>query len=311
MAFDPAEFLVARGLIGKGAEVVGRPLAGGYWNENFRVRAAGVDWVVKHYKTGLKPTLFPILPADEARALHLLTGAQVAPERVAFFEAGEGHGPVLVYRYYPGRPWVEDVGPVAELLRRQHAVESDGFRLLPTEPEEILADADRLPRPPEDDPLWREARARRPSPADGPRLKRRVLVHTDVGPGNLIVGARGVRLIDWQCPGLGEAAEDLWTFLSPAFLILYQHPGLGRKEATRFLGAYGDPETRVRLDFLAPYFAYRMATYCCFRRHQLSRPGDEAARDRYEQAARAEIGTLPAPGSGRTGLKPSPSGRSS
>ncbi|MFQ5985620.1 MAG: phosphotransferase family protein [Alphaproteobacteria bacterium] len=307
MAFDPAGFLVAHGLIGSSAGVLARPLAGGYWNENFRVKGPGVDWVVKHYRTRLKPTLFPNLPADEARALQVLKGMHVAPESVAFVEAGEGHGPVLVYRYYPGRPWVEDVGPVAELLRRQHAVETDGFRLLPSEPDEILADADRLPRAPEDDPLWREAQARRPQPGEVPRLERRVLVHTDVGPGNLIVGAQGVRLIDWQCPGLGDPAEDLWTFLSAAILILYQHPGLGPKEAARFVDAYGDPETRARLDFLAPYFAYRLAAYCCFRRYQLCGPGDEAARDRYERAARAQIDALPPPDSGGARLKPSPS----
>ena len=27
-----------------------------------------------------------------------------------------------------------------------------------------------------------------------------VLLHTDVVPGNLILGDEGLRLIDWQCP---------------------------------------------------------------------------------------------------------------
>jgi thiamine kinase len=40
-----------------------------------------------------------------------------------------------------------------------------------------------------------------------------VLLHTDVVPGNLILGDKGLQLIDWQCPAIGDPIVDIMMFL--------------------------------------------------------------------------------------------------
>jgi aminoglycoside phosphotransferase (APT) family kinase protein len=296
MVFDILDFLRRRGLISGTTDLTVTPLTGGFWNDNFRVRGAGVDWVVKHHRKEHRESLFPNLPDAEAQALQALRSAGVAPEPVAFSTADDGT-PVLVYQYWPGDPWREDVIPVANLLRRLHAVPADhlqGFRSLPVDSEGILNQGDDLLAPIPQDELAIELRSIRPAPADGPSLERPSLVHTDVGAGNLIVGAAGIRLIDWQCPGIGDPAEDVWAFLSPAFQILFGHAPLTQAERNAFLKAYGEAETEARLAHLAPYFAYRIAAYCCLRRHELE-THDPALSDRYRRAAIAQIAILSQP----------------
>lgn len=301
MTFDVLDALRRQGLLTDRADPTVTPLAGGFWNDVFRVRGAGIDWVVKHYRAGKGESLFPILPDAEASVLSALSGFGVAPDPVAFFRAG---APALVYQYWPGTPWREDVLPVADLLRRLHAVPTEGlqgFRPLPIGLEEILAQGDDLLRAILRDDLAARLRLLRPTPVDGPSLRRPSLVHTDVGAGNLIVGAGGIRLIDWQCPGIGDPAEDAWAFLSPAFQILFNHAPLTRDEREAFVKAYGEEGTVARLAFLSPSFAYRMAAYCCLRRRELA-DRDPALSDRYRRAAVAQIAEL-------SGLKTGVEGR--
>ncbi|MSS72759.1 MAG: aminoglycoside phosphotransferase family protein [Candidatus Latescibacteria bacterium] len=290
MTFDVIETLRRQGLLTDCANPTVTPMAGGFWNDLFRVRGVGFDWVVKHSRTGRGESLFPILPDAEASALRTLRGAGIAPEPVAFFRAGGGV-PVLVYQYWPGTPWREGVLPVADLLRRLHAVPAEdlqGFRPLPVGPEEVLAQGDGLLRAIPHDGLAARLRSLRPTPVQGPALRRFSLVHTDVGAGNLIVDAGGIRLIDWQCPGIGDPAEDAWAFLSPAFQILFNHAPLTRDERETFVQAYGEEGTMARLALLSPCFAYRMAAYCCLRRCDLE-GRDPALSDRYRRAALAQI----------------------
>ena len=70
-------------------------------------------WVKFHFKSrqGIKN-----LSDAEAEALRVLKGRGIAPEPVDFFRTECG-SPVLVYAYWPGMPWREDVVPVADLLR--------------------------------------------------------------------------------------------------------------------------------------------------------------------------------------------------
>ena len=225
MAFNILDFLYRRGLLSSTADITVTCLTGGFWNDNFRVTGAGVDWVVKYYRKEQRESLFPNLPDSEARALEILRSAGVAPEPVAFSPADDAT-PVLVYKYWPGDPWRQDVVPVARLLHRLHRVpvdRLDGFRALPVDPEDILEQGDHLLAPVPQNELAVRLRSVRPAPVDGPAPECPSLVHTDVGAGNLIAGPGGIRLIDWQCPGIGDPAEDLWTFLSPAFQILFDH----------------------------------------------------------------------------------------
>lgn len=296
MSFAILDFLRRQRLLDESIEVSATPLAGGFWNDNFRIRGPGIDWVVKRYRKEHRESLFPNLPGAEARALSLLHPIQVAPTRVAFFEKTEKN-PLLVYQYWPGQVWKKDVVPIARLLHRLHAlpVARSDFRALPVDAAGILAQGDRLLEGLQPAPMVERLRRLRPTPVTGPPLLRPALVHTDVGAGNLIAGPQGVRLIDWQCPGIGDPAEDLWAFLSPAFHILFEHAPLTRTESELFIKTYGEVDTAARLAHLSPYFAYRMTAYCCRRALELGGKEDTISQ-RYKEAAAVQTETLSPPG---------------
>ena len=107
----------------------------------------------------------------------------------------------------------------------------------------------------------------------------------------MIAGPGGVRCIDWQCPGMGAAAEDLWSFLSPAFQILYDRRPYGADDVMRFRRVYGNDAVLASLDLLGRFLSYRFAHYCCFRTHQLA-DVNPAGSDRYRRAAKAELAVL-------------------
>ncbi len=291
MTFEPAEFLAKTGLIDPaGAQV--HPLAGGYWNQVFRVVGGDRDLVVKHFGGSLvESTLFPVLPDDEARALEILAGYGIAPEPVAFFPAETGRGPVLVYRFFIGEMWDGDVVDAAALLKVLHHVDTTGFRSMPASPADILDDADRLPLPPRNDAAWQRIAVLRPVVTSNVQPVKRVMIHGDFSAGNMIAGPDGIRCIDWQCPGMGDAAEDLWSFLSPAFQILYDRSPFEGDAIEIFRQAYGEADVLARLDYLAPFFSYRFAHYCCFRTHQLA-DVDAVGSERYRRATSAEIDWL-------------------
>ena len=137
-------------------------------------------------------------------------------------------------------------------------------------------------------------RALRPkgTPAPAP-LPRRALIHTDAGAQNIIVGPQGLRIIDWQCPAAGDAAEDAYSFVSDAFQILNQHSPLNVRERIEFLERYGDEAMAARLSWLEPALCYRMTAYCILRMQTLA-GRDEAARQRYGDATAAELARLEA-----------------
>jgi thiamine kinase len=294
MTFDAAAVLTSMGLLTQQGEPVRcTVLAGGFWNDVVRVKTARDDLVVKHFgPRSADWTLFPIVPEVEARALEVLAGTGLAPEPLGFRPAEAERGAVLVYRFVSGRPLQNEVEDAARAIAAVHRQRAEDFRLMPVTPEEILADADRLPRPPADEPLWRRLLALRPEPVAHAAPAERVLIHGDFGSGNMIVGKKASVIIDWQCPGLGDGAEDLWSFLSPAFQAVYGGQAWDAEAIARFRAAYGDDAVLARLDVLAPFFAYRYAHYCIFRIHQLE--AGSPAQERYRQAALAGLGDLEA-----------------
>ena len=277
--FDPIHFLLGHRLIE--AQVLSvEPLAGGYLNQVYRVRGAHIDWVVKRFRQSSDVGLFPNLPAAEAMALERLATIGAAPPPVAFVDS-DPTAPVLVYEFYAGRPWNGDVAQVARLLRCIAQVEPTGFRAVPMSAGDILTQGDSFAAVCEAS-VRRCLAAARPLPIDVPAAPRR-LIHTDVGPGNLIVGAEGLKAIDWQCPAAGDPAEDLAAFLSPAFQILYERLPLTTEEERALIAAYDDEATVARLHLLRPFFDWRMASYCAMRQeyHAGTRPDFSA---RYKMA---------------------------
>lgn len=256
-------------------------LEGGLWNRLFRVEGAGRFLTLKHYAVLPDGMLFPNLPEAEARALRRLAGLGVAPDLVGFWTGAR----VLIYTHVEGAHWSGDPAPVARLLRQVSAVDGAGFRLLPVTPPAILAEGDALFDRCVPDDLTKAWRDRRPV-AVAMDVGVRSLVHTDVGAGNLIGAGEGLRLIDWQCPGAGDAAEDICSFLSPAVQAVNHRPPLRPDQRARFFDGLAQPDLVARAMVMEPFFAYRHAAYCCLRRQMAPE-----LRDLYTAAA---IAALPA-----------------
>lgn len=251
-------------------------LKGGYLNQVLRVTTGPARMVFKRFAPETTGTLFPNLPADEARALAILGALDVSPPLLAFWPEAA----LMAYAYVEGAPWTQGTADVARLLARKEAADPAGFRVVPCGPAGILAEGDALfarcaaPAP------------RRPAPVDCPPPKRLSLIHTDLGPGNLIGQGKALRIIDWQCPAAGDLTEDIYSFLSPAFQILGNHAPLTGAEVAEFWEALNRPDLRARHAVLRPFFAWRMAGYCLWRSE--TRPEPEI-RESYARAYAAEL----------------------
>lgn len=289
VAFDPIAYLRDAGLHPGGA-LSAKPLAGGYLNAVFRVRGDGLDWVVKRFAIDPPPSLYPNLPDAEHLALQRLAPLRAAPRPVAFFP---GEAPVLVYEFFAGEEWSGDLAAVADLLRRIRRADTAGFRRVPMQPRDILDQAEIFVGHCSA-ALAARLRNARPEPFAVAEVSRGV-IHTDLGPGNLIMGAEGLVAIDWQCPAAGDPVEDLAAFLSPAFQILYGRVPLRVAEEQELLSLYGDDAAVARLAALRPFFDWRMAAYCAMRSEQHAAKRPEAAA-RYREATAALFARLEARG---------------
>jgi thiamine kinase-like enzyme len=110
-----------------------------------------------------------------------------------------------------------------------------------------------------------------------------VLLHTDVVPGNLILGDEGLRLIDWQCPAIGDPIVDIVMFLSPGMHEIYGSGKLSMKDHEVFLMSLTS-NLRDRYNIIGPLYHWRLAAYCFWKAEQ--------GFIEYEKAALAEIDLL-------------------
>jgi thiamine kinase len=292
--FDPVEFLLDVEILDD-TDVRIDSLTGGYLNQVYRVRGKecgeDVDWVMKFFMPETELALFPNLPAEERKATYLASTIGRAPVPISYFETTEG--PVLIYEYCEGEIWQEGVGDVGRLLRDLRTLDTTGytFREVPILPADILAEGDAfLPK------ISAEMRARltwlRPKPIEIEAVSHSFL-HTDIGPGNIIVAKDTGRLvvIDWQCPAVGDPVQDVIAFLSPAFQILYGRRPLNDAEEAEFFAAYDDPELKRHYDQVLPFYDWRMAGYCATRQAKYAKTRPEAAQ-RYAEALDALLERL-------------------
>ncbi len=230
-------------------ELVGaawHPLAGGRTNRLWRVGA----FTVKRFDPAAASPLFPNDAAAEARALTLFASSGLAPQLRA---AGSDW---LIYDHVTGSAWgAGDPAPVARMLHRLHGsrVAVTSFRAAPNGSAAVLDDARRicpLPDPPPDPQLGAV-------PA--------VPIHADVVAGNVLRTGSGPILIDWQCPALGDPAEDLCTFLSPAMWWLYTGALVDASFARSFLDAYPDAAVVERARLMMPVYQWRIAAHCAWK----------------------------------------------
>ncbi|MBD3676957.1 MAG: phosphotransferase [Rhodobacteraceae bacterium] len=275
---DVAARLVARGLVP--GDATWRALPGGRTNRIWRVRGGGIDLVCKCYAGDGASPLFPNDPQAEALALKSLAGTGLAPRLHALDEEG---GACLLYNFLPGDGAATPPEEVARLLRRLHDMPPpNGLRQLASGADAILETGDRALK---DCPPDTAARliSLRPAPVDvseGPS----VFLHGDPVPANVVGGADGPALIDWQCPALGDPCEDLAIFLSPAMQVLYGGTPLDPAQSETVLAAYGDAKTTKRYRALALHFHWRMAAHCLWKAAR----GDAD----YARAAELEIAAL-------------------
>ena len=240
------------------------------WQEEGHVSRRAI-WS-KLYDAAAATPLFANDGTREALVLKYLAGKGIAPDFVGFLDSALGAS--VLYRHVDGIPWSGAVEGVAQLIARLHQITPpEELPETVTSPVSLIAETQAMARaigldlPPPPDIT-----------TDLPQPTRRFL-HGDVVPGNVVVMADGLRLIDWQCPSIGDPAADLAIFLSPAMQILYGNQPLSSEEQSDFLSAYlaagGDAVGVARYTALAPLFHWRMACYC----HWKAAHGDAAYRD--------------------------------
>ena len=268
------DFLAKQGLADNGSAF--RKLKGGYLNSVWRVDTPERCLVAKEFAKPMTGTLFPNLPEDEAEALRRLEGLDVAPELVGFWPDAS----LLVYDFVEGEMWDGDMASVAQLLLRKEAADPTGFRSVPLTIPDIIAEGDalfaRCISPPDVIP---------PPQAKVPPPQKLSLIHTDIGV-NLIGAGSNLRLIDWQCPAIGDICEDIYSFLSPAFQILGERAPLTDAQAGDFWDALARPDLEARYELLRPAYAWRFAGYCAWRAEVLE---DAEICARYRRALGEEL----------------------
>lgn len=272
------QLLVDEGIIQKDDAFV--PLAGGRTNRVWKISGER-DLVCKLYSEGTQNPLYENAPQSEYECLKQLSGKGIAPEAICFMQTKFGE--VLVYDYLHGTVWNNDVVCVAQLLARIHSEPlPQGLRTLTVGSVAVVEqtfdilkdvkseDADRI-------------KALKPA-GDVTGCETMCFVHTDVVAGNLIETADGVRLIDWQCPGMGDPVEDLAMFLSPAMQHVYRGDALTNAECVAFISAYPDEAVQDRYKRMAPFYHWRMAAYCAWK--------EARGSDEYAAAKILEIAAL-------------------
>ena len=269
-------YLVMQGLISN--QSVWYAQTGGQTNKVWRLKGEK-DLICKLYlETGNNP-LFNNTPEKEYRCLLWLDGSDIAPKPYKFLKTPFGE--VLLYDFIKGEIWSRDVEIVSELLARirKHKCPK-GLRILSNSSSEIkqtgLEIINKLNN-------YHKNKLIKICPDVSISDIEPVLLHTDVVPGNLIYGNKGLRLIDWQCPAIGDPIVDITMFLSPAMHEVYGSGKLSMKDHETFLMNL-TPKLRSRYYILGPLYHWRLAAYCFWK-------AEQGFKD-YENAALVEIDLL-------------------
>jgi len=258
-------------------EAVWTRLSGGRTNRVWRVG----DVVCKLFDLNAATPLFANDPMLEARVLEVLGPDGLSP-RMRFSDRDEA-GRFIVYDAVEGPlPQAPDAGLIHAFARLHHLPPIQGLPEYPHGFQAIIASGVAMLRdgPLRDDVLRLETLRPRNAPGTLPAVRTATL-HRDAVAGNHVAGQGGTVLIDWQCPALGDPAEDLAIALSPAMQRVY---GRGSFDEAALLRMYPDRDVVARYLALKPAFAWRMACYCAWK---------SAAGDRdYAAAAKAELRLL-------------------
>jgi len=270
------DYLCLQGIIRK--RTLWYPQTGGQTNKVWRLKGEK-DLICKLYLETKTNPLFNNTPEVEYRCLLWLETSDIAPKPYKYLKTPFGE--VLLYNYIKGHTWSHDVEIVSELLTRirKHKYPK-GLRILSNLPSDIkqtgLEIIDKL----NDHHTNKLINICPDVSVSGIEP---VLLHTDVVPGNLILGDEGLRLIDWQCPAIGDPIVDIVMFLSPGMHEIYGSGKLSMKDHEVFLMNLTS-KLRSRYNVIGPLYHWRLAAYCFWKAEQ--------GFIEYEKAALAEINLL-------------------
>ena len=251
---------------------------GGQTNKVWRLEGEK-DLICKLYLETKTNPLFDNFPEEEYRCLLWLEGSDIAPKPYKYLKTP--FGAVLMYYYIKGETWSHNIDTVAELLNRirKHKYPKR-LRVLSNLPSNIkqtgLEIMNKLNN-------YHKDKLINICPEVSISDIKPVLLHTDVVPGNLILGDDGLRLIDWQCPAIGDPIVDIMMFLSPGMHEIYGSGKLSMKDHEAFLMNL-TPKLRSRYNIIGPLYHWRLAAYCFWKAEQ--------GLIEYENAASEEINIL-------------------
>jgi len=209
----------------------------------------------------------------------LLDGSDIAPKPYKFLKTPFGE--VLLYIFIKGETWSHDVEAVSELLTRiRKHKHPKGLRILSNLPSDIKQTGFEIINKLNS---YHKNKLIGICPDVTISDIEPIFLHTDVVPGNLILGDKGLRLIDWQCPAIGDPIVDIMMFLSPSMHEIYGLGKLSMKDHEAFLMCLSS-ELRNRYNIIGPLYHWRLAAYCFWKAEQGS--------IEYENAAFAEIDLL-------------------
>jgi thiamine kinase len=269
-------YLVTLGVISN--QTVWHVQTGGRTNKVWRLLCEE-DLICKLYLETKTNPLFNNTPDSEYACLLWLEGSDIAPKPYKYLKTPFGE--VLLYNYIKGHTWKYDVDSVSELLTRiRKHNHPKGLRILSSFPSDIkqtgLEIINKLN-------IYHQNELIKICPEVSIPDIEPVLLHTDVVPGNLILSDKGLRLIDWQCPAVGDPIVDIMMFLSPGMHEIYGSGKLSMKDHEVFLMNL-TLQLRNRYNIIGPLYHWRLAAYCFWKAEQ--------GFKEYENAALAEIDLL-------------------
>jgi len=251
---------------------------GGQTNKVWRL-VGEKDLICKLYLETKTNPLFNNTPEAEYKCLLWLDGSDIAPKPYKYLKTP--FGKVVLYNYIKGETWSHDVETVSELLTRirKHKFPK-GLRILSNKLTDIKQTGLEIINKLNSD---HQNKLNMICPDVSISDIEPVLLHTDVVPGNLILGHEGLRLIDWQCPAIGDPIIDIMMFLSPGMHEIYGSGKLSMRDHEVFLMSLSS-DLRNRYNIIGPLYHWRLAAYCFWKAEQ--------GFVEYENAALAEINLL-------------------
>jgi len=269
-------YLATQGVISN--QTIWQAQTGGRTNKVWRLEGE-IDLICKLYLETKANPLFNNTPEAEYKCLLCLDGSGIAPKPYKYLKTP--YGEVLLYNYIKGQVWSHDVSTVSELLTRIHKhKQPKDLRILSALPSDIKETGLKIINKLNS---YHKHKLNIICPDVSIPDIEPVLLHTDVVPGNLILGDEGLRLIDWQCPAIGDPIVDIMMFLSPGMHKIYGSGKLSIKDHQTFLMNL-TPKLRSRYNLLGPLYHWRLAAYCFWKAEQ--------GFAEYEKAALIEIDLL-------------------